>query len=402
MLRLEDFRYIVPDKVLAEIYARAKKLYGKHVVHLNATYQGGGVAEILYSLVLLMNDVGIDAGWRILHGSQEFFEVTKGFHNALQGARLNLSERKKRLYLDVNQNFSKFTHLHHDCVIIHDPQPLSLIRSYRKRQPWIWRCHIDLTSPQAQLWDFLKGFLLKYDQIVVSSEKYFKEDLPIDQRLIFPAINPLSEKNRDISEKTILEKITKAGIPTDKPIITQVSRLDPWKDPEGVIDVFKLVREKVDCRLLFCYNVASDDPEGLRMYNKILRKANKLYKNGHIIFVVGNNETLVNAIQQFSDVIIQKSTKEGFCLAVTEALWKGTPVVASNVGGLPAQIEDGKNGFLVPSRDINAFADRIIHLLNNPKEGQFLGQNAKETVRNKFLITRLLSDYLDMLNSIMN
>jgi len=401
MLRLENFRYIVPDKVLAEIYARAKKLYGKHVVHLNATYQGGGVAEILYSLVMLMNDVGVDAGWRILHGSQEFFEVTKSFHNALQGAKLNLSERKKRLYLDVNQNFSKFTHLDHDCVIIHDPQPLSLIRSYRKRQPWIWRCHIDITSPHTQLWDFLKGFLLKYDQVVVSNEKYFKEDLPVDQRLMHPAINPLSEKNRDISEKLMMEKITKAAIPTDKPIVTQVSRLDPWKDPEGVIDVFKLVREKVDCRLLFCYNVASDDPEGLRMYNKVLRKANKLYKKGHIIFVVGNNETLVNAIQRFSNVIIQKSTKEGFCLAVTEALWKGTPVVASDVGGLPAQIEDGKNGFLVQPKDLNGFADRIIHLLKNPKESQFLGQNAKETVREKFLITRLLSDYLDMLNAIM-
>jgi len=400
MLRLEDYRYIVPDKVLAEIYARARRLYGKHVIHLNATYQGGGVAEILYSLVLLMNDVGIDAGWRILHGSQEFFEVTKCFHNALQSAKMNLSERKKRLYLKVNRTFSRFTHIDHDCVIVHDPQPLSLIRSYRKRQPWVWRCHIDLTSPHAQLWDFLKGFLLKYDQVIVSSEKYFKDDLPTDQRLMFPAINPLSEKNRDISEKMVFEKVTKAGIPTDKPIITQVSRLDPWKDPEGVIDVFKLVREKADCRLLFCYNVASDDPEGLRMYNKVLRKANKLYRNGHIIFVIGNNETLVNAIQRFSDVIIQKSTKEGFCLAVTEALWKGTPVVASNVGGLTAQIEDGKNGFLLPPKDINGFADRIIHLLKNPKEGQYLSQNAIETVRQKFLITRLLSDYLDMLNSI--
>jgi trehalose synthase len=303
--------------------------------------------------------------------------------------------------LDVNQNFSKFTHLDHDCVIIHDPQPLSLIRSYRKRQPWIWRCHIDLTSPHTQLWEFLKGFLLKYDQVVVSNEKYFKEDLPVDQRLMYPAINPLSEKNRDISEKTIMEKIIKAGIPTDKPLITQVSRLDPWKDPEGVIDVFKLVKDKVDCRLLFCYNVASDDPEGLRMYNKVLRKANKLYKKGHIIFVVGNNETLVNAIQKFSTVIIQKSSKEGLCLAVTEALWKGTPVVSSNVGGLPAQIEDGKNGFLLSPKDTKGFADRIIHLLKDPKECQYLGQNAKETVREKFLITRLLSDYLDMLNSIM-
>jgi trehalose synthase len=401
MLRLEDFRHIVPDETLAEIYSRAKGLYRKNIVHLNATYQGGGVAEILYSLVLLMNDVGINTGWRILHGSQEFFEITKSFHNALQGAKFNLSERKKRVYLRVNENFSKFTHLDHDCVIIHDPQPLSIIRSYRKLQPWIWRCHIDLTNPHEELWDFLKGFLLKYDQIVFSSEKYFKEDLPVDQRLILPAINPLSQKNKDISEKTILEHITKAGIPTDKPIITQVSRLDPWKDPEGVIEVFKLVKEKVDCRLVFCYNVASDDPEGLRMYNKVQRKANKFLKSGDILFVVGNNETLVNSIQRFSKVIIQKSIKEGFCLCVTEALWKGTPVVASNVGGIPMQIEDGKNGFLLEPKDTEGFADRIVHLLKNPKESENLGQHAKEAVKQKFLITRLLSDYLYMLNAIM-
>ena len=400
MLSLDDFRHLVPDETLAEIYARARGLYGKHIVHLNATYQGGGVAEILYSLVMLMNDVGINAGWRILHGSQEFFEVTKSFHNGLQGAKLNLSERKKRLYLQVNYNFSRFTHLDHDCVIIHDPQPLALIRSYRKQQPWIWRCHIDLTDPHEELWDFLKGFLLKYDQIVFSSEKYFKEDLPVDQRLIFPAINPLSRKNNDISDKTILEHITKAGIPTDKPIITQVSRLDPWKDPEGVIEVFKLVREKVDCRLVFCYNVASDDPEGLRMYNKVHKKANQLVKTGDILFVVGSNETLVNAIQRFSSVIIQKSVREGFCLSVTEALWKGTPVVASNVGGIPIQIEDGKNGFLVEPDDIEGFADRIVHLLKNTAEAKSIGGKAKETVRQKFLITRLLSDYLYMLTAV--
>jgi len=400
MLRLEDFRHIVPDETLVEIYARARKLYGKHVVHLNATYQGGGVAEILYSLVLLMNDVGIDAGWRILHGSQEFFEITKSFHNALQGANLHLTDRKKSVYLQVNENFSKFTHLYHDCVIIHDPQPLSLIRSYRKSQPWIWRCHIDLTDPHKELWDFLKGFILKYDQVVFSSEKYFKKDLPIDQRLMFPAINPLSRKNIDISDKTIREHITKVGIPDDKPIITQVSRLDPWKDPEGVIDVFKLVKEKVDCRLVFCYNVASDDPEGLRMFNKVQRKANKLLKSGDILFVVGNNETLVNAIQRHSSVMIQKSTKEGFCLAVTEALWKETPVVASNVGGIPIQVEDGSNGFLLEPKDTEGFADRIVHLLKNPEDRKNMGKKGKETVRKKFLITRLLSDYLYMLNSI--
>ena len=402
MIRLEDFRHIVPDTRLAEIYNRAKKLYGKHIVHINATYQGGGVAEILYSLVQLMNDVGINTGWRILHGSQEFFEVTKSYHNALQGGKLKLSEKKKRTYLQVNDNFSRFTHLHHDCVIVHDPQPLSMIRAYRKRQPWIWRCHIDLTEPHEELWDFLKGFLLKYDQVVMTSEKYFKEDLPVDQRLMFPAINPLTEKNKDISENKMLGYIKNAGIPTDKPVITQVSRLDPWKDPEGVIDVFKIVKEKVDCRLVFCYNAASDDPEGLQMYRRVYRKANKLVDNGDVIFVVGNNETLVNAVQRFSNVIIQKSTREGFCLSVTEALWKGTPVVASNIGGIPYQIDDGQNGFLVESNDSRGFAERIIHILKNPDQAKALGEKAKEKVRKEFLITRLLSDYLDMLNSIMS
>ncbi|MHC4387985.1 MAG: glycosyltransferase, partial [Planctomycetota bacterium] len=319
-----------------------------------------------------------------------------------QGARLNLSERKKRIYLQVNENFSKFTHLHHDCVIVHDPQPLSLIRYYRKRQPWIWRCHIDLTDPHEELWDFLKGFLLKYDQMVVSNETYFKGDLPVDQRLMLPAINPLSQKNRDINSRTVVDYVEKAGIPTDKPVITQVSRLDPWKDPLGVIDVFKQVKEKVDCRLVFCYNVASDDPEGIQMFNKVKRKAGSLLDKKDILLVVGNNETLVNAIQRFSSVIVQKSTREGFCLSVTEALWKGTPVVASNVGGLPLQIEDARNGFLLEPNDTEGFADRIIHLLKNPKEKESIGEQARETVRQKFLIPRLLSDYLWMLNAIMN
>jgi trehalose synthase len=401
MLRLEDFRHIVPDETLAEIYARARKLYGKHVIHLNATYQGGGVAEILYSLVMLMNDVGLDAGWRILHGSQEFFEITKSFHNALQGAELDLSERKKRVYRRVNEDFARFTHLNHDCVIVHDPQPLALIRSYKKSQPWIWRCHIDLTQPHEALWDFLKGFVLKYDQVVMSSEKYFKDDLPVDQRLMYPAINPLSPKNTAISDKAIEGQLGKAHVPMDKPLITQVSRLDPWKDPEGVIDVFKIVKEQVDCRLVLCYNVASDDPEGLQMYKKVQRKANKMLETGDILLVVGNSEKLVNAIQKFSSVVIQKSTKEGFCLAVTEAMWKGTPVVASNVGGIPAQIENGKNGYLLEPQDNEGFAERIVHLLKDPDAGRELGHRARETVRERFLITRLLSDYLDMLNSIM-
>lgn len=401
MLRLDDFRKVVPDERIAEIYQRARGLYSKHIVHLNATYQGGGVAEILYSLVQLMNDVGIKTGWRILHGSQEFFEVTKSFHNTLQGKPLKLTDRIKGIYLQVNDHFAKFTHLEHDCVIIHDPQPLSLIQSYRKKQPWIWRCHIDLTAPNPELWDFLKGFILKYDQVIFSSEKYFKEDLPVDQRLMFPAINPLSVKNRFMTEKEVREQIDKAGILADKPVITQVSRLDPWKDPEGVIEVFKRVKEQVDCRLIFCYNAASDDPEGIRMYEKVYRKGKKMIEDRDILMVVGNQEPLVNAIQRFSDVIIQKSTREGFCLCVTEALWKGTPVVASNVGGIPVQIQDGHNGFLLEPNDVDGFAEKIVYLLKNPQEARQLGENGHETVRTKFLITRLLSDYLDMLNSIM-
>lgn len=401
MLSLEEFRKIVPDKTLAEIYHRAKSLYGKHIVHVNSTYMGGGVAEILYSLVMLMNDVGIDTGWRILHGTPAFFDITKSFHNALQGAPIKLTESKKELYLLVNGNYARFTHLDHDCVIVHDPQPLALIRSYRKCQPWIWRCHIDLTEPNEQLWDFLKGFLLKYDQIVVSSEKYLKEDLPVDQRLMCPAINPLNLKNKELSEKTVMSYIKKAGIPTDKPILTQVSRLDPWKDPGGVIDVFKHVKEKIDCRLIFCYNLAGDDPEGVQMYTKTYRQAKKYVEKGDILFIVGNDDALVNSIQKFSDVVIQKSTKEGFCLSVTEALWKGTPVVASNVGGIPTQIQDGENGFLLDPYDTEGFAERIIHLLKNPKVAKGMGDLAKEIVREKFLITRLLSDYLYMLNAVL-
>jgi len=399
MLYLENFRHIVPDDTLAEIYAKARGLYGKHVVHVNSTYMGGGVAAILESLVPLMNDVGLDAGWRILHGTMEFFEVTKEFHNGLQGRKVNITSRKKELYLRVNEDFGRFTHLDHDCVIVHDPQPLPLIASYKKRQPWIWRCHIDLTHPQPDLWEYLKAFLLKYDQVIVSDESYFKSDLPVDQRMMKPAINPLTEKNRDLTEGAVAKWLDRAGIPTDKPIVTQVSRLDPWKDPEGVLEIFALVRKRVECRLVFCYNVATDDPEALRIYERVHRKARKMVESGDVLFVVGNNDTLVNAIQRGSDVIVQKSTREGFSLAVTEALWKAKPVVASRVGGIPSQITDGETGFLLDADDKAGFADRIGHLIEHPEDGKAMGERARERVKQQFLITRLLSDYLDMLNA---
>lgn len=398
MKSLDDYSEIVGDQVLSSIYRKARRLTGKHILHINATYQGGGVAEILGSVVVLMNDIGIDTGWRILHGTPDFFAITKKFHNALQGAPINLTEIKKRLYIRANEDFSMFTHIDHDYVIIHDPQPLPLIKYYAKKQPWIWRCHVDLSTSNNAIWDFLKKFILRYDMMIISSEKYKREDLPVEQRIIQPAIDPLSPKNMEISQGDISKYLKKFGIPRDKPLITQISRFDKWKDPEGVIQVFKLVKKKVDCRLVLCGSMAADDPEGWMIYEKVERKAKNLIENKDVILITSENSILVNALQRVSAVIIQKSTKEGFGLTVTEALWKGTPVVSSNIGGIPLQVKDGENGFLVEVGDKKGFAERIIQLLKNPELAEQMGRKGKEIVRKNFLITRIISDYLDLLN----
>lgn len=398
MRSLDDYSEIVGDEVLSSIYRKARKLTGKHVLHINATYQGGGVAEILGSVVVLMNDIGIDTGWRILHGSPDFFAITKKFHNALQGEPINLTEIKKRLYIRANEDFSVFTHIDHDYVIVHDPQPLPLIKYYAKKQPWIWRCHVDLSTSNNAVWDFLKKFILRYDMVIISSEKYKRKDLPVEQRIIHPAIDPLTPKNMEISQADISKYLKKFGIPRDKPIITQISRFDKWKDPEGVIQVFKLVKKKVDCRLVLCGSMAADDPEGWMIYERVERKAKDWIENKDIILITSENSILVNALQRVSAVIIQKSTREGFGLTVTEALWKGTPVVTSNIGGIPIQIIDGENGFLVEARDKRGFAERIIQLLEKPDLAQEMGKKGKEIVRKNFLITRIISDYLDLLN----
>jgi trehalose synthase len=395
---LDNYRGIVDDNVLSGIYGKARNLYGKHFLQINSTYYGGGVAEILDSLVPLMNNVGIEADWRILRGSPDLFTITKKFHNALQGDSINLSDIKKQLYVGANEAFSTYCHIEHECVIIHDPQPLPLIRFYKKSQPWVWRCHIDLTDPNTKLWEFIKGFILKYDMVIVSSERYKKDDLPVEQRIIVPAIDPLSLKNRDLSEKDILKYVKKAGIPNDKPVIAQVSRMDPWKDPVGLFEIFKRVKEKVDCRLVYCYDMAIDDPEGTSVYSKVYRKAKKLIEKGDVVFVVGKNQILVNAIQRFSTVLVQNSIREGFCLAITEGLWKGKPMVATNVGGIPLQITNGEDGFLVEPREKDEFAERIIEILKNPSLAQEMGKKGKERVKEQFLVTRLLSDYLDLFN----
>ncbi|MBD3266164.1 glycosyltransferase [bacterium] len=400
MKRIDDYYDIVGDQVIAGLHKKARKLYGKHILHVNSTRQGGGVAEMLNSYIPLWNDLGIDTGWRILPGDPDFFTITKKFHNGLQGEAINLSEIKRELYEQANEMFAVYTHIDHDCVIIHDPQPLPLIEYYKKRQPWIWRCHVDLSHPNRELWDYLKRFMLRYYFIIISNEEYRRNDLPIDQNIIYPAIDPLSPKNKDLPESDIHKYLDKFDIPTDKPLITQISRFDKWKDPMGVIEVFKKVRESVDCRLILCGNMATDDPEGWEIFTQVNEENKDLIDDRQLILLTVDNNILVNVLQRVSDVIVQKSLREGFGLTVTEALWKGTPVVASNIGGIPYQITDGETGYLHDPNDKEAFAARITEILRNKKLKDKLGVKAKEYVRQRFLITRILSDYMDLLGDL--
>jgi trehalose synthase len=398
---LNDYRKIVGDDMLGKIYHKARNLYGKTVVHVNSTYYGGGVAEILSGLVPLMNDVGIAAGWRMLRGTPDFFNITKKFHNALQGYPVNLTEMKKRLYVQANEDFSTYSHITHNCVIIHDPQPLPLIQCYPRKQPWVWRIHIDLSNPNKELWEFLKDFILKYDVIIISSEDYRLPNMPVEQRVIHPAIDPLSPKNMDVPERTIAKYLKKFNIPTDKPIITQISRFDKFKDQEGLIEVYRMVKEQIDCRLVLCGSMALDDPEAQQYYERTKRRANNYIKDHDVILITSENNILVNALQRISNVIVQKSLREGFGLTVSEAMLKGKPVIASNVGGIPLQISDGETGFLIDPNDKENFAKRIVQVLKDHALAQSLGERARKVVHRKFLITRLLSDYLELLDDLM-
>lgn len=396
---LEDHRPIVGDDVISGIYRKAASLRGKRVLHVNSTYQSGGVAEMILSLVPLMNNVGIDTRWNILNGDGEFFAITKNFHNALQGQAVAFSDEEKDLYLQTNEAFSGQMAIDHDLVVIHDPQPLPLIRFYRKTQPWVWRCHVDLSNPNPALWEFLKGFVLDYDRMVISHEHYRRRGMPMEQWICRPAIDPLSEKNRDLSEAETAALLAKYGVPTDKPLVTQISRFDKWKDPLGVVEVFSEVKRHVDCRLVLCGSMAPDDPEGWAIYRQVEDAARPLIDAGDVILITAEDHLLVNALQRASAVILQKSLREGFGLTVTEGLWKGRPVIASRVGGIPLQIEDGVTGFLLDPTDTEGFAWRVRQVLENPDLGERLGRAGKEHVRQHFLITRLLSDYLDMLNA---
>lgn len=401
MHTIDDYRAVVGDAVIAEMYRLARRIYGAKVLHINSTYYGGGVAEMLMSLIPLLNEVGIEADWRTVRGEPEFFGITKSFHNGIQGASVSLDGDRLKVYEDVNQRFSRYCKIEHDLVVIHDPQPLPLINYYKKKQPWVWRCHVDLSHPDPNLWQYLRGFIIKYDQLVISHESYLQKDMTVDHRVLHPAIDPLTSKNAPLSQEAIDETLARCSVPTDKPLVTQISRFDKWKDPLSVLEGFKRVKERVDCRLILCGSMAPDDPEGMEIYESVRSAAGPLIDTRDVILLTIDDNLLVNALQRVSAVIVQKSLREGFGLTVSEALWKGTPVVATNVGGIPLQISDGHNGFLVEPNDLDAFVHRVVQLLKDRKTAAAMGAQGKDTVLRSFLITRYAMDHLRLIRDML-
>ena len=386
-----DYEPLVGAETVDRILEKAARLHDLHIVNVNSTYYGGGVAEILSSLTLLMNSAGIRTGWRVIQGRPDFFSITKKMHNALQGGSINLSELKREIYEEVVAENAMRMHLDHDVVIVHDPQPLPLIGHFRKKAPWIWRCHVDLSRPDPELWSYLAPFIERYDAVVVSLPEYAQKIGP-PQRFIAPAINPFSTTNKELSAAEIDERLLHYDIPTDLPLVVQVSRFDKWKDPQGVIDAFRLARKQVDATLVLVGNVATDDPEGPEIFEFLCRNAEE-----RIRILSVQDTALVNALQRRAAVVLQKSIREGFGLTVTEAMWKGTPVIGAKTGGIRHQIEDGVSGFLVES--VEQAAERIVQLVRDPALGRKLGERGRETVRQRYLMTRLMEDWLDLISA---
>lgn len=390
-IRVEDYERFIGAEAVERILTKARPLRDAHVVHVNSTYYGGGVAEILLSLTLLLNNMDVRTGWRIIQGPPDFFGITKKMHNALQGDSIHLTRQKIEIYEEVVYENSLRTHLDHDIVVIHDPQPLPLINHYKKRGPWIWRCHIDLSNPDRELWNYLAPFVEKYDAVILSIEEY-RQVLQTPQLFCMPAIDPFSIKNRELSEEEMDERLDHYGVPRDLPLVVQISRFDRWKDPEGVIRAFKIARKETDATLVLLGNLATDDPEGEEVYQSLLDE-----RDERIIILSREDTALVNALQCRAAVVLQKSLREGFGLTVAEAMWKRTPVIGGRVGGIRYQIEDGVNGYLVSSEE--EAAARIVHLLKNEKLREEMGERARETVRRNFLLTRYLEQHVDLYNS---
>jgi len=394
MSRLEAYREIAPQGSVEFLLRMAEKIQGKKIIHVNSTKLGGGVAEILRSLVPLLQSVGLDAQWEVITGNEEFFATTKAFHNALQGQEQKIPPAMLQNYLEVNRENAKHLSLEADFVVIHDPQPAELIESRPGKGKWIWRCHIDVSQPQRKVWDFLRQFVVNYDATIFSLPR-FAQRLPIPQFLIYPSIDPLSDKNRDLTPEEQQAILRRLKVSPDKPILLQVSRFDRFKDPLGVIQAYRLVKKHHDLQLVLAGGGATDDPEGEIVLEEV-RQAAQDDPDIHVLLLPPDAHLEINALQRAAAIVLQKSLREGFGLTVAEAMWKGKPVIGGFTGGITVQLVYGVTGFTVNSVEGTAF--RIHHLLDNPEVMTKMGQDAREFVRRNFLITRHLGDYLALMN----
>lgn len=391
MARLEEYRAVAGSHVIDELKLIAERLRDRTVLHVNSTAIGGGVAEILNRMVPLLNEIGVPTRWEVIKGGEAFYAATKKFHNALHGDPQDVTPADYQSYEETTDENLSALDLGADFVFIHDPQPAALVkkRSGLKNR-WLWRCHIDLAHADPGVWSFLRPYVERYDACVVSAPA-FAQKLPIPQVLIAPSIDPLSDKNRDLEDNEVRAIMERLRIPTDKPLITQVSRFDRLKDPVGVIKAFKGIKSSVEARLLLVGGSATDDPEGVQVYQEALEAA-KGDEDIIIMALPPTSHLEINAIQRASAVILQKSLREGFGLTVSEALWKGKPVIAGAVGGIPQQIIHKQSGILVHS--IEGASYWMKQLLQQPAFARKLGENGREHVRNNFLLTRHLRDYM--------
>ena len=397
-ITLESYREIAPKGTIDLAYSLAERLKGKSILHVNSTRLGGGVAEMLQCLVPMFNDLGINSRWEVIQGTPLFYQTTKSFHNALQGQKQNITQEMYDEYKKINQESASKISFNLGLTVIHDPQPAGFIYKKPKKAKWLWRCHIDISRPQWKEWNFLKYYVSQYDGAIFSLPS-FAQKLDIPQFLMYPSIDPLSDKNKDLSNEEIDSIMNKHNIPQDKAIILQVSRFDRFKDPLGVIEAYKLVKKYNDCCLVLAGSEATDDPEGPQVLHDIKEVAAQ-DKDIFILNLPPDANVEINALQRKATVILQKSTKEGFGLTVAEAMWKGKPVIGGAVGGITVQIIYGQTGFTVNS--IEGCAFRIRYLLNNPEILADMGQKAKEYTRRNFLITRHLCDYLALMVYLLN
>ena len=397
--RLDDYAAVIGEPAVAEIRGLARRLEGRRVCMVNSTAVGGGVAELLNRLIPLLQELGIPTRWQLIRGSEDFFRVTKQIHNALHGAPVEITPPMWDLFLAVNAENAAALDLRADLVAIHDPQPVALIRARPDRGGrWIWRCHVDVSRPRPDTWQVLRQFVEQYDASVFSAPE-FAQVLPITQYMIHPAIDPLAEKNRELSPGEIEEVLTRLGIRDDRPIVTQVSRFDRLKDPVGVIRAYQLARRTADCQLVLAGGRAADDPEGAAVLEEV-RQAADGDPRIHILELPPFSDREINALQRASAVVIQKSLREGFGLTVTEALWKRRPVIASAVGGIPLQVLHNLTGLLVHS--VEGTAHRIRTLLRDPAFARRLGENGQEYVKTRFLTTSNLRAWLALAVSVVH